>query len=234
MFARGRRENSPLDCFLILLHPRCTLRQTRRLGPPCLRAFHAPSPSTLIPVLSIKRCSGPCDPRRDVHGKGLLATAQRAEVRHLPVQSDQAKQALDEARRLPRRHRARTDGASMSTMPNRTFIVRQVCTAFVAVNRLSSTFASGRSIPTHLRVKPDRQRAAALQRLVVSWPVLGLVTRYVRSAHPPQLSRWIHEMNSLRPFVQQSRPQGPVHFGILQKVYDFIELAWARSHANSR
>jgi hypothetical protein len=37
--------------------------QTRRFVPPCLRAFHAPSPSTLIPVLSIERCRGPCDPR---------------------------------------------------------------------------------------------------------------------------------------------------------------------------
>ena len=38
--------------------PRWILRQTRRLAPPCLRAFHSPSPSTLIPVLSISRCSG--------------------------------------------------------------------------------------------------------------------------------------------------------------------------------
>ncbi len=43
------------------------LRQTRRFVPPCLRAFHSPSPSTLMPVLSIKRCSGPADPR-----KGML------------------------------------------------------------------------------------------------------------------------------------------------------------------
>jgi hypothetical protein len=39
------------------------LRQTRRLEPPCLRAFHSPSPSTFMPVLSTKRCSGPCEPR---------------------------------------------------------------------------------------------------------------------------------------------------------------------------
>ena len=36
-------------------------------------------------------------PMRDVHGKGLLATADRAEIRHIPVQSSQPKQALDEA-----------------------------------------------------------------------------------------------------------------------------------------
>ena len=38
-------------------------------------------------------------PMLDVHGKGLLATAERAEVRHIPVQADQGKQALDETRR---------------------------------------------------------------------------------------------------------------------------------------
>src|SRR5690606_27887201 len=43
--------------------PRWILRQTRRLGPPCLRACHSPSPSTLMPVLSISRCSGPLEPR---------------------------------------------------------------------------------------------------------------------------------------------------------------------------
>ena len=32
------------------------------LGPPCLRALHSPSPSALMPVLSIRRCSGPAEP----------------------------------------------------------------------------------------------------------------------------------------------------------------------------
>ena len=98
--------------------PRWTLRQTRRLAPPCGRAFQSPSPSTMIPVLSaarqrfvfkprtgIKRCSGPLRvPMRNGDGKGRLTTAGRAEVRHVPVQADQAKQALDEASRLPQRH----------------------------------------------------------------------------------------------------------------------------------
>ena len=34
---------------------------------------------------------------RDVHSEGLLATTELAEIRHLPVQADQGKQALDEA-----------------------------------------------------------------------------------------------------------------------------------------
>jgi hypothetical protein len=33
------------------------------LAPPCLRAFHSPSPSTLMPVLSTSRCKGPSEPR---------------------------------------------------------------------------------------------------------------------------------------------------------------------------
>lgn len=41
---------------------------------------------------------------RDVHGEGLLVTAERAEVRHLPVQADQTKQALHELGRLPPGH----------------------------------------------------------------------------------------------------------------------------------
>jgi hypothetical protein len=43
-------------------------------------------------------------PMRDVHGKGFLATAEHAEDWHIPVQADQAKQAVDEASRLPQRH----------------------------------------------------------------------------------------------------------------------------------
>ena len=39
------------------------LRQARRFVQSCLNAFHSPSPSTLIPVLSIKMCSGPCEAR---------------------------------------------------------------------------------------------------------------------------------------------------------------------------
>ena len=60
-------------------------------------------------------------PMRDVHSKRLLVTAGHAEVRHLPVQADQAKMAFDEPtspwslgpvafpwRDLPQRH-AKTD-----------------------------------------------------------------------------------------------------------------------------
>ena len=41
---------------------------------------------------------------RDTHGKCLLATAGLAAVRHVPVDADQARQALHEAGRLPKHH----------------------------------------------------------------------------------------------------------------------------------
>ena len=40
----------------------------------------------------------------DVHGQGLLATGQRTDVRHRPVEANQPQQALDEPGRLPERH----------------------------------------------------------------------------------------------------------------------------------
>lgn len=43
--------------------PTCTLRHWRGLDGPCLRVCHSPSPSALMPVLSISRCSGPLEPR---------------------------------------------------------------------------------------------------------------------------------------------------------------------------
>ena len=62
--------------------------------------------------------------------------------------------------------------------------------------------------PRHVGIKPalrrlkaiayppmDRQRPAALERLVILGRVQGLEGRYVRSAHALQLSRWIHKMN---------------------------------------
>jgi hypothetical protein len=45
---------------------------------------------------------------REVYGKGLLAAAEHAEVRYLPVKADQAAQALDEPGRLPRRKSSMT------------------------------------------------------------------------------------------------------------------------------
>ncbi len=132
-------------------------------------------------------------PMRDVHGKGLLATAERAEVRHLPVQADQAKQALDEPGRLPQRH-AEQDLHRQAGLDGR-----------IAVDRLPPTLACRLRRPRHVWIKPDRQRAPALERLVILGPVQGLVSRCVRSAHAPQLSRWIHKMNPSRDLCNRAR-----------------------------
>ena len=125
-------------------------------------------------------------PMRDVHGKGLLTTAERAEVRHVPVQADQAKQALDEASRLPKRH-AEKDLHRQAGLQGS-----------AAVDGLPTPLAGRLRRPCHARIKPDRQRSAALERLVIRGPVQGLVPWGVRSAHPPKLSRWIHKMNPSR------------------------------------
>jgi hypothetical protein len=132
---------------------------------------------------------------RDVHDKGLLATAEPAEIRDIPVQTDEAQQALHGPVRLPQRHaeqelhrQAGLNGGVGVDGPSRSLARRQRC-------------------PCHPGVKPDRQRPAALQRLVVLGPVQGLVGRCVRSAHALQLSRSIHKMNTPTGFVQQSRAE---------------------------
>ena len=74
----------------------------------------------------------------------------------------------------------------------------------VAIAGLPTSHSGRLGRPSHLGVEPDRQRAPALARLVVSRPVPGLVGRCVLSAHPLPLLRWSHKMNPRRPFVQQS------------------------------
>jgi hypothetical protein len=69
-------DRSYLECFLIdppsqrMYHSPAgqwmwILRQRRRFGPPCLRAFHSPSPSALMPVLSTARQAMPASLRGD-------------------------------------------------------------------------------------------------------------------------------------------------------------------------
>jgi len=132
----------------------------------------------------------------DIHRESLLTTRQGAEVGHRPVEADQPKQALDEARRLAEHHaeqhlyrKAGPDGR-------------------VAVALLAATPAGRRGLPVHLGVKPtlrrlqaiavrpmDRQGAPTLERFVIGWPVPGLVGRGCRSARASQLSSWIQMMN---------------------------------------
>ena len=160
--------------------PRWTLRQTRRFAPPCLRLRRANSPpDCLLTLLSplafpLDLDPGAVDqemqrtlrrPMLDVHGKGLLTTAERAEVRHIPVQADQGKQALDETRRLPRRH-CRLDQWRSNVDHAEKDIHRQAgLDCGVAVDGLSPTLAGRLGRPDHARIEPDRQRPAALERV---------------------------------------------------------------------
>ena len=128
----------------------------------------------------------------DVDLQALLAAAKGAEVRHRPVQVDQA---LDEPCRLPQRH-------AEQHLHRQAGLDRRI-----TVVGLSAPFAGRRSLPGHGGIKPalrrlqaiafrptDRQRAAALERLVVGGPVPGLVGGGCGSAHALQLPHWIHEM----------------------------------------
>ena len=84
-----------------------------------------------------------------------------------------------------------------SAMPN-SFHREARLDSGIAVGLLAATPACRRGIPAHLGVKPDRQRAPALERFIIGWPVPGLVSRGCRSAHAAQLPCWIHEMNPSR------------------------------------
>ena len=67
---------------------------------------------------------------RNVHGQRLLAAAEGAEIRHIPVQANQPKQALDEpASPWLLKPVVQKGSICRSAIPNRTFMVRQVWTA---------------------------------------------------------------------------------------------------------
>lgn len=59
--------------------------------------------------------------------------------------------------------------------------------------QLSTALAARRGISCHGVVEPNRQAAAALERLVVAGPVRHLVGRECRSAHGTELQHWVQE-----------------------------------------
>jgi len=161
-------------------------------------AERAPSPSALIPVLSIKRFIGPLVPR---YGRLTFSVRCRrhkgAEIRHRPVQADQPQQALDEPSCLPRRHTKQDLQRQTSLNGGVTELL------------LPTAFAARRRRPSHLGIKSDPQGSAPLQAVVVRRPIRGLVCRRGPTAHALQLSRWIHTVNPIRRFVQQSHSRIP-------------------------
>ncbi len=161
-------------------------------------------------------------PMRDVHGQRLLPADQGAEVGHIPVQANQPKQALDESASpwslgpvafpwldLPQRH------------PEQDFHGQAGLDGGVTVDRLSPTLASGLRSPNHVGVEPHRQRSTTLERLVTREPVQGSIGRCVRSAHPHQLSSWIHNMNPLRDLCNRAHKSGESDHKSLKKLEYF-------------
>ena len=140
--------------------------------------------------------------------QALLTAAEGAEVRHRPVQVDQVQQALNEPGRLAKRH-------AEQHLHGQAGLDRGI-----AIVGLSTAPAGRRSLPDHGGIKPalrrlqaiayrpmDRQRPAALERLIIRGPVLGLVGGECRSAHAAQLPHWIHQMNPSRNLCMYGCPR---------------------------
>ena len=102
-------------------------RRARRVVPPCLRAFHSASPSTLMPVRSISRCSAPWDPR---YGFSFRVFWRRLSVLKFGTTQSRSIRRNRLSTNPPRHGHSdqwRFHGSiCLSAMPNSTFIVRQV------------------------------------------------------------------------------------------------------------
>jgi hypothetical protein len=109
------------------------------------------------------------------------------------AQSNQPQQALDEPSCLAKR-RAKQDLQRQASL-----------NGGITELLLPTTLAAWWRCPNHLRIKPDRQRSTLLQAAIVRRPILGLVLRRGPTAHSNQLSRWIHTVNPISTFMQQSR-----------------------------
>jgi hypothetical protein len=111
---------------------------------------------------------------------------------------------------------------------------------------LPTAFAVWRRRPHHLWVKPDRQRSAPLQTVIVRRPILGLIFGRGPAAHPLQLSRWIHTVNPINLFVKQSRApcnaesESQTHeieqklMGVLPKYLGRLRLSLKRMYRRAR
>ena len=122
-----------------------------------------------------------------LHSERLLASAERREVRHRPVDARKPQQARDEARGLAERQ-AEQD------------LHRQACLdRRVAVDRLCAALAGRRRMPRRRWVEPDRQRAALTQRRIVGGPVQGAEADGRGLGHAAQLCRWTRDVNPRQP-----------------------------------
>ena len=171
------------------------LRRVVFLGDP------PPSRSALIPVLSIKICTGP------VLGRYEMATFRAFWWRDSAPRVEQLKQAGEQPGRLPQRQ------------PEKCF-QRQASLDTASVSGRATPLSAGLSLPYRLRVKPDRQRAAVLQGGVVSAPDRRAVGRRCGFAHALRLTIASHAGNPSR-FVQQSLDD-PKRLSIINDVFNVI------------
>jgi hypothetical protein len=117
-----------------------SLRQMRRLGPPCLRAFHSSSPPDLMPVLSIRRFSGPLPPQYERLTFSVFCRRQSV-LKFGAAQSSSTSRSKHSIKPVVCR----------SGSPNSTFKVRHAC---IAATLLPTALAVWRWRPNHLGVKP--------------------------------------------------------------------------------
>ena len=73
----------------------------------------------------------------------------------------------------------------------------------IAVALLTAMPACRRGLPAHLGIEPGRQRASALKRIIVGWPVSGLVSGGCVCSFIPATTPDSRD-ESLTGFVQQS------------------------------
>jgi hypothetical protein len=130
---------------------------------------------------------------RDVDRNDLLTTTKRAEDRHIPVQADKPQQVFDKRSRLPQRH-AEQDLHSQAGLDGS-----------VTIDEPPPTLASRIFRPQHVRIEPDRQRPAPLERLVVLGPVKDLVARGCSAYSYIQAIPLGSRDESLTGFVKQSQ-----------------------------
>lgn len=87
-------------------------------------------------------------------------------------------------------------------MPNKTVIIRQACAAVIAKGLIASTLAYRCGLAARFRMDASHQPAPILDRFILGWPALDLVSRGYVSSHISRLSRWFHETPPIG-FVRQ-------------------------------
>ncbi len=154
--------------------------------------------------MSIRRCSGPCDPRY-----GMLTF--RVLWRRLSV----LKSGTSRSRPIRCSRLLTKPVVCLSAMPISTFMVGQVRIAA----SLSTALAGRRSLPGHGGIEPDRQQAASPERCVIGWPVPGLIGGGVSGKSRLKLSGRVHEK------IHQSTPL----FRLGLRVVDIIHRFYSRT-----